>query len=41
MDNVSRFGVFLPTYIWADDGPSAREHRGSPGASRSSLRSLS
>src|SRR3954465_13804245 len=21
MDNVSRFGVFLPTYIWADDGP--------------------
>lgn len=21
MDNISRFGVFLPTYIWADDGP--------------------
>jgi probable F420-dependent oxidoreductase len=21
MDNVSRFGVFLPTYIWEDDGP--------------------
>ena len=20
MDNVSRFGVFLPTYIWSDDG---------------------
>jgi probable F420-dependent oxidoreductase len=21
MDNLSRFGVFLPTYIWPDDGP--------------------
>jgi probable F420-dependent oxidoreductase len=21
MDNISRFGVFLPSYIWADDGP--------------------
>lgn len=21
MDNISRFGVFLPTYIWNDDGP--------------------
>ena len=21
MDNISRFGVFLPTYIWPDDGP--------------------
>ena len=21
MDNISRFGVFLPTYIWDDDGP--------------------
>ena len=21
MDNSSRFGVFLPTYIWPDDGP--------------------
>ena len=21
MDNIARFGVFLPSYIWADDGP--------------------
>lgn len=21
MDNIERFGVFLPTYIWEDDGP--------------------
>jgi probable F420-dependent oxidoreductase len=21
MDNLSRFGVFLPTYVWPDDGP--------------------
>jgi probable F420-dependent oxidoreductase len=21
VDNISRFGVFLPSYIWADDGP--------------------
>ena len=21
MDNIERFGVFLPTFVWADDGP--------------------